>query len=939
MSEVCPAWPWPGARWWKFDLHTHTPISTDTSAWQQAKGTPDEVTCQQWLLAYMAAEIDCIAVTDHNSAGWVDALKAANAEMAKADPTPDGYRPITIFPGVEISVSGGLHILAIYDPGTAGSVITSLLGSVDFPARLQGETDSPDIPACTGKTIKDVIKEIRSAGGVIIPAHVDRHKGLLEASNQDALRHAIDLGVDAIELTDPSFTKPELYRSRNPGWAEVVGSDCHSFQGQAVPGSWYTWVKMAAPTIDGLRLALHDGNGVSIRRHDDPQAAAFQPFSTPDEVIASITIDGFQVMGNGTAVGLKCTPFFNAVIGGRGTGKSTVIHALRLAYNRGSELDALPKSSNARLTFERFNKVPKSRTDREGGGLRDASKVEVVLRRHDRWYLLTWTKDRQSVQEYDGTAWQASTSQTIDAQRFKVRLFSQGQIADLAGDNQQALLKIIDAGAGADSLFSAWEEAQRTYLAQMAQLRELDGRLSKREGIQLQLEDVQRKLTKLEGSDHAAILQLYQSTQNQQRSVDQQVDTASGHAASMRDLAAELVIAPSPPDIFDPAADADIAAVMQSVAAAVADAKEAVSSAAAVLESAIEAARQAPGTQAWSQRVAEAKQAYDQLQEELTAQGITDPGIYAQLVQQRQELQRQLADLDGVQTRRNALSEQAQDQLDAVYAARAAITEARTAFLSQHLADNPYVRISVIPGGEDIVGAETRLRETIESTDGKFAGDIYQNDVTNPEAAAVGMLATWAAAEDRRLAEQSVRDTLAQACIGSGSTGGHLRNNLNGKADRDPAIIDRIRCMSFEDGLKVETSRRGDGTDFRPIEQASAGQRSAAMLAFLLSYGDEPLVLDQPEDDLDNHMIYSLIVQQIRNNKLRRQLIVVTHNPNIVVNGDAELVHAFDFPKGQCVVRECGALQERSVREEVCHVMEGGPEAFRRRWQRLGESR
>ena len=96
-------------------------------------------------------------------------------------------------------------------------------------------------------------------------------------------------------------------------------------------------------------------------------------------------------------------------------------------------------------------------------------------------------------------------------------------------------------------------------------------------------------------------------------------------------------------------------------------------------------------------------------------------------------------------------------------------------------------------------------------------------------------------------------------------------------------------------------------------------------------------MLDQPEDDLDNHVIHDLIVRQIRDNKRRRQVIVVTHNPNIVVNGDAEQVIAMDHVEGQCVVvvEGTGSLQEREVREEVCRVMEGGRRAFEARYRRL----
>ena len=110
------------------------------------------------------------------------------------------------------------------------------------------------------------------------------------------------------------------------------------------------------------------------------------------------------------------------------------------------------------------------------------------------------------------------------------------------------------------------------------------------------------------------------------------------------------------------------------------------------------------------------------------------------------------------------------------------------------------------------------------------------------------------------------------------------------------------------------------------------------MLAFLLAHGEEPLVLDQPEDDLDNHLIYDLVVRQIRENKFRRQIIVVTHNPNIVVNGDAEMLHALEFDGGQCVVRRSGSLQDEVIREEVCRVMEGGREGGRHLDAVIGDS-
>ncbi|MGO3798198.1 MAG: AAA family ATPase, partial [Vibrio casei] len=113
-----------------------------------------------------------------------------------------------------------------------------------------------------------------------------------------------------------------------------------------------------------------------------------------------------------------------------------------------------------------------------------------------------------------------------------------------------------------------------------------------------------------------------------------------------------------------------------------------------------------------------------------------------------------------------------------------------------------------------------------------------------------------------------------------------------------------------------------------------AGQRAAAMLAFLLAHSEKPLFIDQPEDDLDNSLIYDLIVSQIKATKSKRQIIMVTHNPNIVVNGDAEMVHALDF-NNQCFIKNKGSIQDSEMRETICRIMEGGTTAFNNRYKRL----
>ena len=98
-----------------------------------------------------------------------------------------------------------------------------------------------------------------------------------------------------------------------------------------------------------------------------------------------------------------------------------------------------------------------------------------------------------------------------------------------------------------------------------------------------------------------------------------------------------------------------------------------------------------------------------------------------------------------------------------------------------------------------------------------------------------------------------------------------------------------------------------------------------------------PLVIDQPEDNLDNRLVGQVLTDILASLKEKRQIIVCTHNPNIVVNGDAEMLHALDFTGGQCRVTTRGCLQEKEVRDEVCRVMEGGRVAFERRYHRLAD--
>jgi len=123
---------------------------------------------------------------------------------------------------------------------------------------------------------------------------------------------------------------------------------------------------------------------------------------------------------------------------------------------------------------------------------------------------------------------------------------------------------------------------------------------------------------------------------------------------------------------------------------------------------------------------------------------------------------------------------------------------------------------------------------------------------------------------------------------------------------------------------------------FKPIEQGSFGSRSTAILSILLAAGDQPPIIDQPEDDLDNQYVYNVVVSLLRRSKFSRQIVIATHNANIPVNGDAELIVALDVESRLDILRTTGSIDRPDVKDAVSMIMEGSPEAFRLRHERYG---
>ena len=122
-----------------------------------------------------------------------------------------------------------------------------------------------------------------------------------------------------------------------------------------------------------------------------------------------------------------------------------------------------------------------------------------------------------------------------------------------------------------------------------------------------------------------------------------------------------------------------------------------------------------------------------------------------------------------------------------------------------------------------------------------------------------------------------------------------------------------------------------------PVLQLSDGQRHTILLTIaMLAESNVPLVIDQPEDDLDNAFIFSSIVTTLRAIKERRQVILVTHNANIAVLGDSELILPMCRENDYGKTKDRGSIDTDKTKSCVLDILEGGPAAFLRRREMYG---
>lgn len=909
---------YPGSRWWRFDLHNHSPASSDYRG-------DKSITPREWLLDYMRAGIDAVAITDHNTAVWIDPLRAALTELDETQPA--GYRQLSLFPGVELTAQDGLHVLAIFDPSTSGHTVAALLGSVG--CREQKDNHA----AMCEKGSLEILKAIHAAGAIGIAAHVDQVNGLYEispGSNPPTLRFGAR-GVEsllqhfhALQIVDRSAAQLQsLLPDLSHRLALIAASDAHKASNA---GRDSTWIKCGAPTLQGLRLALLD-HQLAVRSFDGSD-----PNRLPTHWIRGLAIKDFRERR--LPMSVRFNPGFNALIGGRGTGKSTLIESMRLALRRQADVLGLRDDGEVKRALERFAQV--SPDNKKPGALRAESTCTIEYEREGECFRLSFDQSGRAAaveRLLETGAFEPISGLTPAqiAERWPARVLSQKQIFELAS-SPRALLNLVDGDPrlGKAEWQREFDLLVRRFKTQRAERRLVQQRVAALAVREDELAQINRKLKAFEQSNVGDELKAYQHAVRQRDMFEDRFMIAEALTRALdENLKRASFIRDGRLNEFAPAnpAEEEASEWLQGLEARIRALPDALHQTIVDAKKEIEAIRQTLLQSAWKQQVDATVQGHAELVARMQSIGIESPKAYGLLALDKQRLERELLNLKSERDRLSTLDTEIDALRVELAAKRAELTQKRRAFIAQHIKASRAGLRQTVREMADKASAEAEIRDAL-GLDGTFGRDIHHTEGS----ASIGIVSDLHR-------EGSVSQRWKRACEEldrrSPTVLGTALSTLLLKrlAEKTPEQFDDLLTRFPEDELILEYRQEGN---YKGIDQGSAGQRSAAVLAFLLAFGDEPLIIDQPEDDLDNAMVYDLVVLGVRDNKARRQLIIATHNANIVVNGDAEYVIPMRYHNGAIDI-DPGAdgLQAVTVREKICAVMEGGRKALEMRYKKI----
>jgi ABC-type cobalamin/Fe3+-siderophores transport system ATPase subunit len=939
-----------GMRWYKCDFQMQTPA--DNRHWRGAAMAATPEAKKEAALAYarrcFEVGLECICVTEHNFIGSKDflpLLKQSISEVAEELRKDE----IVLFPGFEITanVGHGCHILAIFSADSDFSIIDHKVTECGVPAsRVNSSGDN----AKSSLDLAGIIGVVQGAKdhkerGIVICAHPTDKNGLFDNDR-------ISEWLQCQEWKNPELLAVEVPKpvgSLSAGWQKLFGNgaDCNSDWRRARPmacvmssdckalteaenpdnfiGKRHCWIKMSKPSIESLRQAFLDHASRIRLQNERPEHVHGQ--------IETLSVKGMAFLADQT---IHFSPGLNCIIGGRGSGKSSVLEYLRLvlgadrgvvergvAESQVQRIKETMKSSSATITLDWRKESVTEKFERQGSdsgsrvigrtvtdhqtvlsalGVQVFSQREISERSSGEASRLVSLLDSLCA---SGLAARVASSASAAAEVKRLLLVGD-EAARHADELIQASQRTADLQRDVDAKAQVQEEGkkQRAAIVEEAHLQQLkeyvDGISALAKGLHAQLCPVSKtneltKAPRFSGEDLLGNKNAYEQASDEIDAAIRAFSSAITSAAQEFDACAK--------NSLNDTLGGRLHAAFKAIAAAKTD---------------FELSCQAKGVKPEEvERIKAAESALARAKEELTTKRTTSDKSKVEA-----------AKINDAMT---ALAKQWRQE-----------TAEREKVINEILASG---RIPKTSDGNPTVGVQIT-----------FAGD--KSD----------FLAAWAKlCPDKRKpagklwtdGDDSIGSTLHAEFMADPGNSGNPAQWLFCRLDNHASLPTKIRehLPAIKSAIKDEAPGQGqkaswhsllamrtkdsadmilsrhDGSEVGSLTSGklSEGQRNTAVLSLLLARGDGPIIIDQPEDELDSEFLFSELVPLLRETKCSRQIIVVTHNANIPVNGDAEMIYALRARSGKGEMVAQGGLDRAGVAGAVLDIMEGSPEAFRKR--------
>ncbi len=831
--------------------------------------------------------IEMIAVTDHfriqSSAGLIKAAREAG---------------LHVLPGFEAATKEGIHFLCLFDPARELASIERVIGDC-------GVHDEADDSPTSKYDVGELLEEAAKWGAVCIAAHVASEKGLLTSLQGQARANAWKSErLHACSLPGPISDAPDALRpmieNKNPDYRRdrpiaVLNAQDASGPDDLRKVGASCWLKMSHVSIEGLRQAFLDP-GSRIRLASDPPAE-------DHSMLTAMAWEGGFLDG----VKIHFNENLNVLIGGRGTGKSTVVESLRYV------LGLTPLGDDARKTHDGIVKHV----------LSSGTKITLFLRSHHpgkRDYRIERiVPNPPVVRDESGNVLKLTPAEVAQG----IEVFGQHEISELT-KSPENLTRLLERFVERDAALVQRKtdlrrdlERSRTRMQEARkELQHIDEQLGslprleetlkrfKEVGLEQRLKD-QTYVVREEGVLNAAAgrLDVFRTIlEKLRRSVP--IDVAFLAARELEELPAKDTLANA----------SGVLASFEKVASALGDQME---SAIKQADAGVAAIRGA-----WDVRKTEVKAAYEKILRELQKEKV-DGAEFLRLQEQIEELrplkekrEALVATLKDLESKRRTMLAEWEDAKGQEFR----ILDRAGKKVNKRLAEVVRVRVAYAGNREplakllrDQVGG--RLQEAIDALTGLDALSLKE---------------------------------LAEACV-AGKDALSNRFQISAKqaealAAAPPDVLMQIEELDLPATTTIELNVAADGQPavFQTLDQLSKGQKATAVLMLLLLESEAPLVVDQPEDDLDNRFITEGVVPRMREEKRRRQFIFTTHNANIPVLGDAELIVGLSATgeagqgRAEIPADHIGSIDSGPVRELVEELLEGGRTAFEMRRLKYG---